>query len=265
MSDEMNVDVSADSSSAQSGADPSQATSQSASQAPAQQPKGFHEHPDWQRMVASRREDRALVSQLQQKIAAFERSQQAQPGSQQTYSPEELQAINALKRLLAGDPELKAVLDLAKKSPQFEQRFQGMDQFQAQAARAHTSAARSHIKELAAAENLPTDDASLRHIVRLVAGEAMQLDNGNERYASGDMSVLEEAFQSIKPWLSGLRKPAEQTVAQTKNKLKQLPPPMRGSTAGEPAPKKLEQGKEREFEADMHKRAKERLSQLLQG
>jgi hypothetical protein len=93
----------------------------------------------------------------------------------------------------------------------------------------------------------------------------MSLENGNERYAKGDPSLFQEAFRNITPWLSALRKPAEQSVTATKNKMKQLPPPMRGSVAGQPAAKPIKEGEERQAEQDMHKRARERLSQLLEG
>jgi hypothetical protein len=216
-------------------------------------------------MVASRREDRAALGQMRQRLEAYEKSQTNQPGSQQVYTPEELQAISAIKRLMAGDPELKAMLDLGKKGPQFEQRFQSLDQIEARAAHVHQTAAVSSIKELAGAAGFPVDDNNLRHIVRLVAGEAMSLENGNERYAKGDPSLFQEAFRNITPWLSALRKPAEQSVTATKNKMKQLPPPMRGSVAGQPAAKPIKEGEERQAEQDMHKRARERLSQLLEG
>ncbi len=153
----------------------------------------------------------------------MERSQQTQ--SQAPDAPltqEEQAAVTALKRLMARDPELKTALMAGQQLPQFQQRFQGIDQMQAQAAQAHNHAARSSIKEMAAAEGLPTDDASLRNITRLVAGEAMSLENGNERYSQGDLSVLEEAFNNIKVFLTNMRKPAEQSLMQTKNKLKQL-------------------------------------------
>ncbi len=257
---EENVDVSssADSSSANTEtADPSQATTQPAQ--PAVQPKGFHEHPDWQRMVASRREDRGIIQQLQQRLQAQEQRSQQSQRADEPLTQEEQAAVVALKRLMARDPELKTALLAGQQLPQFHQRFQGIDQMQQQAAQAHTHAARSTIKELAAADKLPTDEASLRQITRLVAGEAMALENGQERYSSGDLSVLNEAFQNVKPFLATLRKPAEDSLIQTKNKLKQLPRPAQGSAAGQPAMPKPEPGKEREYEAKLHGLARKML------
>jgi hypothetical protein len=262
MSDEM--EVSADSSSAQPtepAAEPSQATTQPA---PAQaQPKGFHEHPDWQRMVRSRHEDRQAMQALQREIQSLR--QAGQQSNDQPLTQEETQALTVLKRLMARDPDLAAALGVAKQLPQFQQRFQGIDQIQAQAARAHVSAAKATVKELAANAGFKTDDASMNVLLPAVVAAAQRLENGNERYGQGDFSVFEEALNSIKPWFDELRKPAEQTVAQTKNKVRNLPPAPRGGAPGAPAPAKLVPGKEREFESGMHKRAKDMLSGLLQG
>jgi hypothetical protein len=258
MPDEV-MDAQVDSSTTDTTTDAATAPAPSTQVAPPVDSRPFHEHPRFRELTTANREMKAQIAALTQRMQQTQ--QQGQP-----MAPEEAQqyqqAAAALKRLIGNDPELRGIFDLLKQAPQFQQRFQGIDAMQAQAARAHTNAARSAIKELAAADGLPTDDASLRHIVRLVAGEAMSLEQGNERYSSGDLSVLEEAFTAIKPWLSAMRKPAEATVAQTKNKTKGLPPAPRGGVAGQPAPAKLEPGKERAYEADMHSRARKMLESL---
>jgi hypothetical protein len=262
------TDAAADSSSANTGADQnadtSQATTQPGADGQSQQPRGFHEHPDWQRMVASRREDRAVIQQLRteiQRLGSAVTARSSQPDA--PLSQEEQAAITTLKRLMARDPELAAALGVSKQFPQLQTRLQGYEQSQAQAARAHTSAARSFIKDLATEANLPVDDANIRHIVRLVASAAGDIENGNQRYSEGDMEVLREAFNGLKPWLEQMRKPVQQQVGQTKTKLKNLPTPTRsGSTPGPAATPKLERGKERAFEADMHSRARKLLGDL---
>lgn len=260
--DEIATDVSSESSpeSAETAETPQAATQP----APAPQPQEppFHQHPRFRELTTQNRELKQQIAQLSQAMQRFQQSQQQ--SSDGPLSQEEQAAITALKRLMARDPELATALMAGKQLPQFQQRFQGIDQMQAQAARAHNTAARSAIKELAAADGLPTDDASLKHIVRLVAGEAMAMEQGNERYQSGDLSVLEEAFAAIKPWLASMRKPAQDTLTQTKNKTRQLPPPPRGAAPGQPAPPKMEPGKEgeRKFEQSLHSRAKAMLSEL---
>lgn len=267
---EFETDVNAESSTAEgSEAASSQPTSQADGQqnqgSQQQQPRGFHEHPDWQRMVASRREDRALIGQLTQRLQQIEGRQQQ--SGQQPLTPEEQQqfqvAATALRRLLASDPELARLLQLAKGAPEIDKRLQGIDVMQQQAARAHIDHARSVVKDMAAADGLPVDNASLKRIVQLVAAEAQTLENGNDRFSSGDMTVLAEAFNNIKPWLAGLRKPAEQNVAATKNKVRGLPPtPARGGQpAGKAVPPQVKDPRQREQQ--MHADARARLAELL--
>lgn len=257
MSDEV-MDVSADSSSASvETADPSQATTQPAQ--PAVQPKGFHEHPDWQRMVASRREDRATIQQLQQTLQAMQQ-QMRQPQSQDgPLTQEEQQAIAVLKKLMGRDPELAAALMASKRLPQYDKQFEGVTLMQQQAAQAHYHASRAAIREMAKTEGLPTDDKSLVNIVRLVAGAAMAMENGEERFKSGDMNILQEAFDSIKDFLGAMRKPAQDSLVSTKNKVKQLPKPPVGGAAGAPAMPKPQPGKEREYEQSLHSMARKML------
>src|SRR5262245_22878018 len=149
---------------------PSQATTQPA--APDQQPAGFHQHPDWQRMVASRREDRAMIQTLRGEIQRLTQTvQQRQAQSPDApLTQEEQAAITTLKRLMARDPELAAALGVSKQMPQFQTRMQAFDQSEARAAQAHIAASKSFVKDLAAEYGLSTDDASLKHIMRLVAG-----------------------------------------------------------------------------------------------
>lgn len=232
---------------------------------PAQAPqmKGFHEHPDWQRMVKSRQEDRAAMQQMQSRIMAFEKAQQqAQQRPDAPLSQEESAALQTLKKLMLRDPEMAAALGLAKRSGEFDQRFQAYDRSQSAAAMAHQNAAKSYIKELASSNNLAVDDKFLNtYLIPMVAKAAMGLENGDARFQSGDMSVLDEAFKDVMGFISHLRKPAEQQIAQTKAKLRTLPQVARGAAAGQPAMPKAEAGKEREFEAALHAKAKAMLGE----
>ena len=260
MSDEMMDAAPAESSPAPDAAP----TPDQAPVAPAQtQEPPFHQHPRFRELTTANRELKQQLQQIQQQIQQQQRQQQS---GQPQLSQEEQQAVTVLKKLMQSDPELAAALMAAKQLPQFQQRFQGMDQMQARAAQAHNNAGRNAIKEMATAAGLDTSEDNLKHIVRLVAGAAMDLENGNERYANGDLSVLKEAFDLIqKGWLSSVRKPAQDALNQTKNKLRTLPPPVRGQAAGQPAPPKLERGNERAFEQDLHSRAKKLLGELSQG
>jgi hypothetical protein len=264
--DEITNDAgSADSSSAEVESTTQPAATEQAQQTTPTPEPPFHQHPRFREITSQNRELRQQVQQLTQ-WAQQQMQRQQQSASQPGLSKEETEALTVLKKLMKADPELAAALGVAGQLGQFQQRFHGMDQMQARAAQAHNNAARSAIKEMASAEGLDTSDANMKHIVRVVAGAAMDLENGNERYANGDLSVLQEAFDQVKKgWLSTLRKPAEQSLTQTKNKLRQMPPPSRGATAGSPAPAKLERGNERAFESSLHERAKKMLGDLSQG
>lgn len=261
MSTEYSDVASADSSSAPADTQPDAQTQDPSQPSPTQtETQPFHLHPRFRELTTRNREQAQQIQQLTQAVNELRSARQT---SQQegTMSQEEFQAISALKKLIAKDPELAGLLNATKQLPQFQQRFQQFDQSQAQAAKAHNFAAKSAIREMAEASGLKVDDASMKHIVRLVAGAAMELEQGNERYSSGDLSVLQEAFDQIKPWLEALRKPAEVAVANTKNKLRNMPPAPRGSAAGQPAPPKLDQGGDtRKYEASLHQRAKEMLA-----
>jgi len=260
------TDVSADSSSA--SPDGSDATTSQATEQPAgAQPKGFHEHPDWQRMVASRREDRVMIQRLQGEIQRLGQATQRASSGEQPLTQEEQNAISVLEKLIGRSPKLAAMLKMAEQAPQFQTKLQGFEQSEARAARAQTMAARGSIKDMATEYGLPTDDASLKHIVRLVAGAAMEMPEGNERYASGDLDILREAFEQVKPWLAAMRKPAEQATATTKTKTKGLPPrPGAGAAPGPAAPMERKKGEDdRAFETRMHATARDRLNALLNG
>lgn len=255
--------ISAESSTAtESPADTSQATTQPAQQ-PTQDQAPFHLHPRFKELTSSNKSLKDTVGQLQRTIGELQRAQaQARSGDGQT-DDERRQfgdAAVALRKVLAADPELARLLEISKQFPQVAQGVEGVQQLQQAAAKAHNTQARSHIRDLATNAGLKVDDTSLRHINRLVAGEAMGLENGQARYGEGDFTVLDEAFTSVLPFLEGLRREAGVTTAATKGKVKGLPPAPRGGVAGSAAPPKLEKGKEREYETGLGALARRMLS-----
>lgn len=242
-------------------------TQPAATQPEGQQPRGFHEHPDWQRMVASRREDRVTIQRLEGMVRQLQQTTAARAASPDApLSQEEQTAIATMKRLMARDPDLAAALGVSKQLPEVQDRLKGYEAAQAQAARAHMHAATTAIKELATEAELPTDPKSLLYITRLVATEAMGLEGGDQRFQRGDLDILREAFENIKPFLAGLRKPAETNLANTKDKVKRLPLPARGGAAGPAAPPKLDPNAStddvRKFEANLGDRARKMLESL---
>lgn len=243
---------------------------QAAATVPSQQPSEklppFHQHPRFQQLTRENATLKSTVAQLNQRLSSLESRSDDQGGLTPEQTEEYRQAASALKRIFAADPELKALFEARKHLPSLAQGYQSVQQLSRQQAQAQAATAKNVIKELAAKEGLPTDAKYLTRLTRLVASEAMDLTDGNERYDRGDFSVLEEAFAQVKDTFIGqMLKEAAAATTATKTKTKQLPPAPRGGTAGEPAPAKIEEGKEREFMQGLHKRGLAMLREKISG
>ena len=104
------------------GTDPAP-TAEGQPPAPEPQPP-FHQHPRFQQLIGENRTLKAAVQNLTQQVQGIQ-SKAAQQGGQ--LSPEDRfkyqQAAGALKQLLAEDPELKSLLDIAKQAPKLLQGY----------------------------------------------------------------------------------------------------------------------------------------------
>jgi hypothetical protein len=239
----------------------SQATEQPANQAP--EPP-FHQHPRFREITTQNRQLKEQLAQVVARQQQMHQQMQRQQNPDAPMSAEDrvkyAEAAKVLRTVLQQDPELARLLQLAQRAPQLDQSIQGMTLLQQQAAQAHNNTARSTIKDLCVAEKLPTDEKSLKRIVGLVALEAAQMEDGDARYKSGDLSVLEEAFENLKPLLASLRKPAEDNLVNTKQKTRNLPQrSVAGGPAGQPAIGKPERGNERAYEGKLAELAKKML------
>ena len=229
----------------------------------------FHQHPRFRELIAENRSLKESTQQLSQRLAQLEQLQTTARQDGGLTADEKRQyaeAATALKRIFAADPELKALFEARTYLPQLAEGYQSVQRLTQAQGQAQMETARGHIAQLAAQEGLPADKKWLTHLTRLVAGAAMGLDNGNERYDRGDLSVLDEAFDAVKgDFLALLRQNAATATAQAKTKLRTLPPAPRGSAAGPEAPPKPEPGKEREFVQGLHKRGLAMLKEQLTG
>lgn len=228
--------------------------------------KPFHQHPRWIQREKQWEERegnyKRYVQTLTDRIAALETKPAAAvtPNEEREYA----EAAQAIKRIFERDPDLKAFYESRNRLPQLEEGYANVGQMQAQARSQQAQTARTHIGQLVKDAGIDVPAAKMQHVVRLVAGAAMQLPNGNVRYDSGDLSVLDEAFEEVKGFIEDLRKGTTATVAQTKAKTKNLPPAPRGGPAGPAAPEGIKPGEERAFQTNLHKKGlallKERLS-----
>lgn len=271
-------DVSAGSPPAESSAAvPSQPAAQSPDGQQPGQPNGqagapekqvpFHQHPRFRALTAENRDLKQAVTTLTQQMRASEQRSQQQPGG---LTPDQQaqyrDAAQALRLVMQADPELAALLAGARQLPQLQQGFQSLGQIQAAQTQQQQHQAKTYIHGLADAAGLPKDKAFLERIVRLTALEAAGMPDGEQRFGQGDLTVLDEAFAAVKDQFFGLlQRNTQQSVQATKSKTQGLPPAPRGGFAGPDATKKPEPGKEREYEASLHRRALDMLSGAFKG
>jgi hypothetical protein len=200
---------------------------------PTEQQVPFHQHPRWQQVMGENRQLKQTVSGLMQWKEQMER--QAQAGAPPT--PEQQmqfqQAAGALRQIIGSDPELKALLELAKNSNGLLQAPQAMQAIQQSQFQALTRSAQSRISELAKAEGLAGDARTRRYIESMVTDEILSMGpEAVARYRQGDQSVISEAFEQIKGFTGSLRRSATTNVLQTKDATNRLPPRPAGGQAG---------------------------------
>jgi len=223
----------------------------------------FHQHPRFRQLTGENRALKNTVSQLTQRLDQLEARGEQRGGSTPDEQRQMQEIAAALKKVFMADPDLKSLYDLRSKAGTFEQASSGVQQLQQQQARANLQSALTHISGLAKSAGLEVSKEHLPHVAAMIARAAMELPDGDERYRAGDHTVLSEAFDSIKPFLEALRKPATVNTAQVKAKVNQLPKRPTGGNAGQPAPESLKPGDDpRKFEASIHAKARAMLENL---
>lgn len=213
--------------------------------------RGFHEHPDWQRMVAERRQDRETITALQRQIQGLStaREQTGQPMSDEERQLRE--ARDAFYGKVA--PELK---DVAQQLQVFAQ-----DRFVSSGERMIETFARQHGFD---AKDLTEDIADAIKQDQMLMARAKR----------GDASIIPLLLRSAAAAARSYQKRSADTArttasatAQTKIATTKLPPNTNGGVPGEPVspvPELLKQGDERGARASMHERAI-RLAKGLMG
>lgn len=234
--------------------------------------KGFHEHPDWQRMVSERKQERAVLAQLHAKVAEYERAQAeaAKPAPGAPRTPEDqfarMQALAALKELIGEDADLKGILELAKLAPQLQGVTQHVNGLRSAQTRATVQAGHEAIRQLAKENNLPAEmvnGPAFDHLEDLVTGVFTRNPELAQRFLNGDRAAITEAWKKLDPFIGGLRQPA--ALRDTKANLQGLPPAPRGGAPGSPAPPKLDPANPKAFEKALHEVAGRALSEAQRG
>jgi predicted RNase H-like nuclease (RuvC/YqgF family) len=234
-----------------------QPTSQATTQpAPDGDPNGqvpFHQHPRWQQLMRERAQERQELAQLR---AAAQRWQSQPQGQPPPLSPEEQQAIQALRRLQSLDPESAKQ---QQRIEQLERMLQSVQQYQQTAL---TTQGRGQLQQMASEAGLPTDAKSLAIIENAVTVFLADNPEAVQRFRNADLSVLKDAFSEFdKTFVSKLRREQQAATAQTKlNMTRTVPPRPTGGTPGPAAMPKAEDVGERAFLRQLSERASQRLA-----
>lgn len=219
--------------------------------------RGFHDHPDWQRMVSERKQDRQLIAELNQRLQGIDQRTQPQPAQP---SDEEMQAADALKRLMSLHPELKGLLDAPKSAQDVAQLKQMVQQLVGQQRTGWVAAGKKEIAT--AATRLGVDAGRLEKTVLGFLADDPAL---YQRFMqNGDASAITEVLKDIEDNVFGpSRRSATAGLAQQKLTTAKLPPRAAGGLPGEPGRQTLEPGKEREYRDSMHSRAIAKVRELM--
>jgi len=270
MDDVVEGATTAESPAAETGTESSAGTQNTGSQVngqplTAEKPAPFHTHPRWQQMVAKQRSAEATIQQMAQRLAQYER-QGRQNGAPP--DPEMQAAAQALRGVLAADPELRDLLEAGKLRQVVEQMQQAMQGLQSTQSKSLVQSVRSEISTLAKGASLPTSDKALRAYEELIASEIRESPELLERLRQGDLTAVREAFGNVQASVSEFRRSDAVATTTAKNLTRALPPRSSGGTPAPPgqAPQALKPGQDpRDFRRDMHKGAREALRTLFEG
>lgn len=229
--------------------DPSAGTQNTApGQATPQPEVPFHQHPRWQQVMAERKQDREMIRGLSQQLQELQAASRPQGGLSHDQRAEYMKAGDAIKTVLGEHPELKVLLDLAKRAPHLMQASDGVQRLNQAQVQSITRQSRAAIASLAKAENLPTDPEFLEYTEDLIAARIDRMPDGRARFLGGDTAVVNEAFDAIKgKFLAHLRRDASATVVDTKKKVVQLPPRPAGGSLSRDADPKLDPNDSKSF------------------
>lgn len=205
--------------------------------------------------------------EYQQRLRQYEQRPAQPQAPQQPLSVEDRiqqeQAMEALERLIAQHPKLKGLIELAGNAPQLQQLESRMGEL----VQAHfVTTGNGMVERFAQQHGLKADD--VYDAFGLLVADDPQLF---ERVKGGDVALVARMLKSVEPIVKSLKaqgasaqRQATATLGANKIATSQLPP--RGTSSalpGEPAPKPLEPGKEREYRREMHNDARRAIREAM--
>jgi hypothetical protein len=213
-------------------------------------------------VIGQNQQLRQTVAQMQgrlQQMESLSQKAQTQGGLSAEDTRTYQEAATALKQIFSADPELKTLLEMMKNGQQLmgtQQTVQSLQQAQLRQMEQHGV---QRILSAADTENLPKDDNFRRVLVKTVEALALTIPQAKERFAQGDLTVLDEAFELAKPFLAQIKREGQTQLLDTKNRTRQLPPAPRGSAAGPPGLPKLDPNNPNAFASALHQAAAKHL------
>ena len=208
-------------------------------------------------VIRQNQQFRDTVSQLQGRIQQMEslsQKAQQQGGLNPTDQNQYRDAAQAIKEIFKADPELKGLLD----SGQTQQTVKSLQEAQM---RSLEQQGIQRILKSADEAGLPQTE-NVRHVfIKAVEGMATTIPNYRQRFAQGDLTLLDEAIELAKPLLDQLKREGQTQLLDTKNRTRQLPPAPRGGAAGPPGLPKLDPNNPRAYESALHAAAAQHLGQ----
>ncbi len=243
MEEQMQVDAPADSSPATDQAQPTPAGAQNTEQQPGQngQPAPTQgqtvPYERLQQIAHQNQQFRTELAKAQGRIQQMEAQlkQNAQANGGQV-SPEDAQsyqqAWTAMEKILMATPRGQKLLQMADQAEQLQGVSSNVKSMQEAQLRTMERQGVNRIHELADKEQLPKDKDSRSVFIKLVESLALTIPSARERFAAGDLTLLDEAFEKAKPLLAHIKREGQTQVLDTKNRTRQLPPASRGGAAG---------------------------------
>ncbi len=266
MSGEITDAAAAESSTADPSATPAPEP-QNGNQADANVP--FHQHPRFRELIAQNNERGNQIQTQAQQIQQLQRQlttmQQNAPPQGAAPNEEYVKAADALLKIMEVNPRLKTLLGLADAAPRLNEGYQSVQELRQAQTASLLQSGRNHIGSLAEKSGIPADERALTRYEAMVTDHIQRTPGALDAFRQGDLRPVEEAMKDVAEFIGALRRPAVASVAQTKDKVRSLPPAPRGGLPSGSAPVKLDPNNPRAFEQDMHQRGMAKLSELLQG
>lgn len=209
-------------------------------------------------VIGQNQQLRQATAQLQgriQQMEALQQKAQQQGGLSPTDQGQYREAADAIKQIFKSDPELASLLNGSQHQKQMEETQKTLTEMRSAQMRTIEQRGVQQIEEFLNREGVPKEEAARKVFIKLVESMALTIPQAKERFAQGDLTLLDEAAELTKPLLAHLKREAQTQLLDTKNRTRSLPPASRGGAAGPPGLPKLDPNDPRAYQSALAKAA----------